>query len=232
MATKKRVLLLSLSPMAEFALAPILRRADLQISKMAHPARSLELLRSEEHRLVLAGHPLDEISIPRLVTALRSADCASRGAGLFVVTVGRPPDELKRMVGKGINAVLPANAPPVELQRTAARLLDVAPRAAIRALVKVRVRLGSGESAFLAQTENISATGLLIRSDRRPEPGTRLPIELALAGESLPLRCVGEVVRHVDAEREGLRGFALRFVDLPPGDRLRIERAVERALDR
>ncbi len=232
MPSVKKVLMLSLPPMAELALAPILRRADLQISKMAHPARSLELLRSEEHRLVLAGHPLDEISIPRLVKALRSADCASQGAGLLVITAGPPPAQLKDLVGKGINVVLPANAPPVELQRTAARLLDVAPRAAIRALVKVRVRLGSGESAFLAQTENISATGLLIRSDRRPEPGTRMPLELALPGESLPLRCEGEVVRHADPEREGLRGFALRFVDLPPGDRLRIERAVERALDR
>ncbi len=232
MAGQKKVLLLSLPPMAELALAPILRRADLKISKMEHPSRSLELLRSERHALVLAGHPLEEISIPRLVAALRSPDCASRGAGLLVITTGTPPDELKRLVGEGLNGVLPAGAPPVELQRRVARLLDVAPRAAIRALVKVHVRLGSGESAFLAQTENISTSGLLIRSDRRPEIGARLPLELALPGESLPLNCEGEVVRHAEPDHEGVRGFAMRFVDLPSADRLRVQRAVERALDR
>jgi hypothetical protein len=231
-ATKKRVLLLGLQPLAELSLTPLLRRADLAVSKLEHPARALELLHTEMYRLVVAGHPLAEISVPRLARELRAKDSASRDAGLLVITEGEPPDEVKKLVGQGINSVLSAGAPPADLQRTGARLLEVAPRAGIRALVKVKVHIGNGESAFLSQTENISASGALVRSERRPDLGTRLPLEMMLPGDPLPLRCEGEVVRHTNIGREQHPGFALRYVTLSATDRLRIERAVERMLNR
>ncbi len=228
---KKRVLLLGLQPVAETSLTPFLRRADLVVSKLEHPARALELLRNEAHRLVIAGHPLEEISVSRLTRNLRAADSASRDAGLVIVTQDEPPEELKQQMGYGINDVLMVSEPPARLQRAAAKLLEVAPRAQIRALVKIKLRIGNGESAFLSQTDNISASGALVRSQRRPEPGARLPLEMMLPGDPLPVRCEGEVVRHADIGREGQPGFALHFVTLSTADRLRIERAVDQALE-
>lgn len=231
-APKKRVLLLGLQPLAELSLAPLLRRADLAVSKLEHPARALELLRTELYRLVVAGHPLAEISVPRLVRELRATNSVSRDAGLLVVTEGEPPDEVKTLLGQGINFVLSAGAPPADLQRAGARLLEVAPRAGIRALVKVKIHIGNGESAFLSQTENISASGMFVRSERRPELGARVPLEMMLPGDPLPLRCEADVVRHTNIGRERYQGFALRYVNLSATDRLRIERAVERMLNR
>ncbi len=225
----ERILVLALPPLAELALAPFLRRTGLEVSTPETAEAAIERLHGEPHRLVLLGHPLPGLSAPAFATVLRSDGSASRKAGILVLTEGTPPAELETLIGRGINAVLPASAPPAEIQRRAAELLDVAPRAAIRTLVRVQVTVGHGASAILAQTENVSVSGMLVRSGRRPEPGTVLPVELSLPGEATPLRCDGEVVRHADRAREGVEGFAVRFRSLRPADRLRLERAVERA---
>ena len=71
---------------------------------------------------------------------------------------------------------------------------------------------------------------MLVRSGRHPDVGAILPIELALPGDPLPIRCNGEVIRTADRSREQIDGFAVRFTDLQPADRLRLERAVGRGL--
>ena len=225
-----RVVVLALPPLAELALGPFLRRAGLEVSTPESAEAAIELLHEVPHRLVLVGHPLPDLSVAAFATVLRSKNSASRQAGLMVLTAGPPPDDVKALLGHGLNAVLPASAPPTEIQRRAAALLAVAPRVAIRVLVKVHVTVGTGERAILAQTENLSVSGMLVRSGRHPDVGTILPIELALPGDAQPIRCNGEVVRTVDRRREGVEGFAVRFTDLQPADRLRLERAVGRTL--
>jgi len=228
---RKRVLTLALPDVPRAKLEPFLRRAALEVNRLASPARALELLREVPFHLVIVGHPLPDLTAERFVRALRAGDSASRHAGLLVITASDPRPELLRLVGHGVNRVVAATEPAEVLLREAAELLEVEPRVRTRALVRAEIECGLGTAAFLAQTENVSATGALIRSERRPALGTRLPIRLQLPDDPAPIECTGEVVRHADRDREGVSGFAVRFVDLTPSQRQRLESWVLRHLD-
>jgi hypothetical protein len=64
----------------------------------------------------------------------------------------------------------------------------------------------------MCQTENVSTTGMLVRSNVGYPPGTRLGFEFLLLGDSRAVKGEAEVVRHTTIGREAVRGIGCRFV--------------------
>jgi uncharacterized protein (TIGR02266 family) len=83
------------------------------------------------------------------------------------------------------------------------------------------------ELAVRDVTENVSADGLFIRTDRFLEPGARLPLQLGFPGLMDPIQIEVEVVRRRPEGPEGPAGVAVRVPPDRTADRARLARLAE-----
>jgi len=81
-------------------------------------------------------------------------------------------------------------------------------RAAVRVRVRVRAQCRAQGIVIDGLVEDVSRSGLFMRSPRHMHPGEQAELDLDLPGEQ-PLRLCAEVVR---VEQEPRTGMALRFV--------------------
>lgn len=224
---KKLILLLELPPEVRAKLAPLVDRSELDTRETSDPAHALGLLQSEPFDLLVIAVPLGAMELRPLIKTVRQRDCASKHVSVLLIGE-ETPDPLPA----GVNRAVPSSAPAEEMRRQAADLLSVQPRADVRALVKVEVALGDiGTAEFIAQSRDISTTGMLVRSIRRPSIGSRLPMRLEVPGTANAIKALVEVVRHADRGREGIDGFAVRFVDIDPVSLENLQKIIQRFLN-
>lgn len=227
MTTDQRLILtIDLSEAARSKIEPLLGRAEVDAREATDPAQAARLLREESFDLVVIGYPPQTMELDPLLGIIRKQDSASRRAGVLLIGTD-VPDPAPRGVNRAVSQSAPANV----VFDQAASLLNVQPRADVRALVKLEVALGdAGTAEFVAQSQDISTTGMLIRTERRPAVGSRLPLRVQASGSPNPVKAIAEVVRHADRAREKVSGFAVRFVDVDPLSRQQLQKIIQRAL--
>ncbi len=75
-------------------------------------------------------------------------------------------------------------------------------RSAVRFPMKLAIRIQTEQGELEAETENISANGLLFISDTLPEIGCKIEFTIAMPSEvmgsttDVTIHCIGRVVRH------------------------------------
>jgi len=206
------------------AVAPVLRRSNFTIHRMAADAGCIELVHSLPFALIVVEAPVQGISMESIVTEIRTPSSASRTAGLIVVADEEAFQELSRLVGKGVNRLVSRSSGESELVAGLAELMTVEPRQSLRAALRAQIKASSTSNTIMGQTENISASGILIRgSNRRFPVGSEISFQLALPGSREPIRGRGIVVRHADRQTEGIQGFAIRFTNFSGGDARRLD---------
>ena len=99
------------------------------------------------------------------------------------------------------------------------------PRSAVRVMVQLDATIDDGQMARMYQTQNLSQTGMLLRT-RQPLPvGTDVAVQFLFPGdpmlsrETLPggyefVEGQARVVRHTHPAKERVNGMALQFGDL------------------
>jgi uncharacterized protein (TIGR02266 family) len=79
-----------------------------------------------------------------------------------------------------------------------------------------------GAETVLDYTENLSASGLFIRTDREFEAGERVTLVVSFPHLLAPVELTVEVIRHRAADGERPAGVAVRVPDDRPDDRARL----------
>lgn len=88
-----------------------------------------------------------------------------------------------------------------------------------------------GAPEFLRDaTEDLSAGGIFVRTDRDLVPGERVPLQIGFPGLLEPLEVQVEVVRHRLARAREPAGVAVRIPEDRPEDRRKVARLVEGVL--
>ncbi|HEU4385078.1 MAG TPA: TIGR02266 family protein [Anaeromyxobacteraceae bacterium] len=93
----------------------------------------------------------------------------------------------------------------------------------------LRVDYPAAPEFFRDATENLSAGGIFIRTDRDLAPGERVALQIGFPGLLEPLEVEVEVVRHRLAHSGEPPGVAVRIPEDRPRDRARVLRLVEAA---
>jgi uncharacterized protein (TIGR02266 family) len=202
--------------------APIFNRAKFFAEVVAEPERALELLTVLPYDGVLLGFPLGDITPQRFLGTLRGKDSASRSAAVFILTRSEHRQGADELVGFGANRVIVADEPDESLRRDVASIVAAAPRTSLRALARLQIQLHLGPTMLLCQTENLSVSGMLIRTDHVFAVGNQVAFELSLPGDAKPIRGRAEVVRQTLHKREKVIGVGVRFLALSPGDKERL----------
>lgn len=190
------------------------------ISTGSHATELIELLPYEG---VVIAHPLPDIATPRLIEALRRSGSSCRTAAVILLAAEGTRSEAESLVGAGANRVLASQESAAELRNTLERLLQVAPRVRARVISRLTVPGSLGTNRIMCQTVNLSASGMLVRTEQRCEPGAVLDFELMLPGDRAPVRGKARVVRRAMPQRERVTGLALQFDQLPMEDSKRLQ---------
>ncbi len=172
---------------------------------------------------IVAAYPLPDMPMAEFLAAVRKKDSPCRQAAVVLLAQTGRLNEAEEFMGKGANRVLTAENFAEQLPHVLFRLLEVPPRFAMRATSRLKVQLSWGTSQTICQTENISAHGMLIKTDHGYPIGTQMSFELSMPGDSNPIRGYAVVVRHTMEKRERVTGIAVRFSSFDSEDKKRFE---------
>lgn len=212
MATRRRsVLMVALDDEVVDQVSAVLASDEFYVESIPDSEEALQLLTQLPFDVVIVGHPLPDRSTEQFLAAIRRASSLSREAAVLVIAEPALRDETQVLIGRGANRVLTTIEAASLIQGLVAELLGVAPRLQLRVAIRLDVNLDKGSSRLLCQTENVSATGMLLRTDQDFPPGTQLRCELTLPDDNAPVRGVAEVVRHAGRRRERVTGVGVRF---------------------
>jgi DNA-binding response OmpR family regulator len=109
----------------------------------------------------------------------------------------------------GANAVMKQPVNSGELVRKAAELLDISRREGLREVVMVTVRVDPGTEYFFAVSNNISASGMLLETDRVLAEGAFISCSFVLQHQ---VTVSGQIVR-VRKDPYGIYHYGVRFHD-------------------
>jgi DNA-binding response OmpR family regulator len=127
----------------------------------------------------------------------------------------------------GAHAIMPMPVDPVPLQENVRQFLDVALRQAYRVILKVSVDGQFNGQNFLCLTENISATGALIRTDLGLSPGNRISCSFYLP-DGTQIKTQGEVVRVLKQAGSSETLYGFRYINIPAESKAKIDLFVKK----
>lgn len=180
-------------------------------------------------RAIVSRYPLPGAGFGILLSAVRSRASASRNAGLMLVAPGSDLEAARGLIGRGVNRVVCETDSIETIVTGLHELLTAPPRVPFVAPTRISLEFGGEAVSVLCQTENLSASGMLVRGRTNCRPGMRVSFQLQLGAEEEPLEGMAEIARTTNPEREGLRGFGARFIGLSEADRERLQAWLERA---
>ncbi|MEM1177114.1 MAG: PilZ domain-containing protein [Acidobacteriota bacterium] len=213
---------------AEFQrFVPFLARQSFEVDRFPSGVGALELITQIRFEMLLVRFPLPDMDLSSFLSSVRRDGSPCHGASLILLTASSHEADAHRFIGQGANRSISLEASEDTIQSSISGLLDVAPRKAARFLARMEIRIGGAKDMLLCQTENMSSTGMLVRTDRRYEIGTQIEFEFSVVGDPRPLRGVAQVVRHTIVGRDRVGGIGMRFLSFAGDSQLRFESYID-----
>ncbi len=205
---------------------PVWGSTRLEPRRFVSAESAMENLRnSDPPKGVLISYPLWDATLEELIRGIRSTGANGELVPTFVVAPESAIPELGLYEDLGV-VVLSESQDRQTLRRRVREGLFPVPRVGQRVAVRIEVNLGSGKLLRLCQSENLSVSGMLIRSSEEYPIGSTISLEFVLPGDEEPLRGEAQIVRHTRPEVEQTRGIGVRFVSLEEDGEERLRRFV------
>ncbi len=204
-----------------------LNRADFTVFIAATNDEALNLHRSERADLIITQLDLPGMPSERFCSLVR-ADEKLRAVSVIMVCADKPA-EIERSKRCGANAVLIQPVHPVVLMVKAQQLLEIAAREALRVLLSANIETRAGDESFFCRSRNVSATGMLIETDRALAEGTRLSCVFYLPNAK-KIQASARIVRTIErAPGDEDHQYGIMFTDITPESKQLLADYVETA---
>lgn len=178
---------------------------------------ALNLLAEIPFDLVVIAHPRDDFEPSGFLDRLRAEPSASRDAKVILVSEDPAHPELNGLRARALEIVARRET---LLEDLTTQALEGDPRVPVSLLVRLEADLPYGRSIRICQSENLSISGMLIRTEDTLPIGTSVQTEFSLPGQSDPIEAEAKVVRlTVPGE---IPGIALNFEKLRRASRQKL----------
>jgi uncharacterized protein (TIGR02266 family) len=203
--------------------APAALPADIEASLCGHGYFSETVPSGAEALSLAAALPFDVVVVAldgldtgfrEFVRGIRRPDAASRLTVLVALAGGPAAGSARELLGSGVNRVLDPTAGVAALVRAVVELVEAPPRVLVKSVIRFRVRTGKDEKIAMCQTEDISSTGVFVRTEMAVQQGAQVRFEVALPGLVEPIRGTAEIARQIGGGRDRPPGLGLRFLEL------------------
>ncbi len=207
-----RVLAAGLERLAFERLAPFLRRDALSVDWVATPEAGVSMAWKSHYDVIIMDAEPSDWPLDRVVREMRSEASQSRNAAILVLAEPDQVDVARALKSRGVNRVMLISDPPQIIRDQMATLVEVSPRAEVRLATNLETALGNTGRELFCQTENLSATGMLVRTRHRPQLGSKVVFKIHLGDGSGPIVGRGQLVRHASDTKGRPEGVGIRFL--------------------
>ncbi len=205
----------------------ILSRSDFKILSAASGEEAVRLHREEKVDLILTELDMPVMSGDILCLRMRRDPNLKRVS--VVIICSHSESDIRRCMACGANAYIRRPVNPQDLFQIVSALLDVPERLSMRLLIKVTVKGKFRGNSFFATSKNISASGMLIETDKSFEKGDLITCSFFLGADQI--ESDGEVVRVAKKSPEHFN-YGVKFTGMGTSSKTKIEQYVDRLLKR
>lgn len=207
--------------------AETLRQTRVDLHRVRWDSTTLELVQGTSFDVVIIGFPISREALKKFLDSARMKGAACRRAGLVLVTETPYSEAAQTLIGKGANRVVLAGEIESRLVNAVEELARPAPRVEVRLPARIHLFSDGRPLRLMAQIDNISASGMLLRGVTQFPVGTAFEFEMVVPNEPKPIRGTAEITRATDPRRESVQGVGVRFVTFESSDRVRLEMFIE-----
>jgi CheY-like chemotaxis protein len=179
----------------------LFKRSDVSLYFAASNDELLNIHVEHLVNLIITTLDLPGKSVEEIFGSIRKSDQLKQVS----IIMACEPDifHQERCKRSGANAVLSLPIGPVLLQEKIQQLLDIAPRREYRVVLNVAAEGKFRNRSFMCRTENISASGVLIKADADLVAGDGVSCSFFLP-DGTKVIAIGEIVRKV-AQDSGMK---------------------------
>lgn len=207
-------------------LSGILSRSRFKIIRVSSAEEIREQVIKNKFTLIVLGVPIEDERIEDILHVVRHPDMPCRGASVLLLCRAIDLSKFETLVGRGVNRALSISMEAEKLQQEIARLTMIAPRVQTRLLTRLYVNIRNG-STILCRSENISISGILLKTSMRYPVGTSIIFEFSLPGDPRPIKGGASIVRHTDTSHENVNGMGLKFLSFLDDGERRLKNYIE-----
>jgi uncharacterized protein (TIGR02266 family) len=160
--------------------------------------------------------------LDELLAVLRGEDSPCRRTAVILTAPPSRVGELAPFLQASYTRALSQDASDHELQQEVMALLRVAPRRAVRVTVRLQVLLADGRTELMSQTENVSASGVLVRTTKPYPVETPVRFDLYLPEAMTPVSGKGLVARLSTNAGRKVTGIGVKFLEFSNGGDVRL----------
>lgn len=204
----------------------LLERKDFRVFHALSAAGAMEVHQQENVDLIVADFAISDMSGDVLCARLRE-NSETRLAS-FILVCSDNPAELLRAKQCGANICLKRPFSARTLLDHVEKMLSISVRRGYRVLLRAQVKGARDNATFFCTSQNISATGILIETDRAMEIGDQLTCSFYIPG-SAQISAEGEVAR-TETMPDGKHQYGVRFTGLLPEQTREIEKFINESL--
>ncbi len=201
------------------AIATILQPVGSSLHAEASTDAALERAGWFPFSFVVCAFPIDGPA--RFFDTLRGPATLCRGAGVILVVSDAQVPDAELYLGRGANRVISVSRLVDEIGSVVAELTQVAER--VRFRIPVSVEFNRSKKSEEWRCENISGTGMLLKTVSRRGVGDLLDIQFALPGAPRKIRAIAEIVRSTTFGREDLEGYGIHFLSFSGDSQFHLE---------
>jgi DNA-binding response OmpR family regulator len=197
----------------------LLDRKDFQVFMAPSGARALEIHRQERANLIVTDLDLQDMGGDTLCHSIRT-EPESKVVS-FILICHDTPSDLARCKKSGANICLHKPFSAKTLLEHVEKLLSISTRRGYRVLLRAQVKGAKDDSVFFCTSQNLSASGILIETDRDLATGDLISCSFFLPGAA-QITTDGEVAR-METAPDGKHICGIRFINIPAEQKRAIE---------
>ncbi len=210
--TTQNILMVGIDEERYQRFAPMLHRKHFDVDRFPSPQGALELVTLVPFAAIIVYFPMRDITFDDFLLVVRRQGSASRAAPIALFSSPTSLQEAQGYLTKRIQLVVCDEDPTDLIDEKVSTFLGIRARAAVRTLVKLDVALeDTKRERFMAQSKDISASGMFVASKRLYPIGSRARFEFTLPNDSNPFGGTAEVTRH-SAPTDSMQGFGVKFL--------------------
>ena len=200
----------------------LLARKNIKVLTASSGEEILKIHRAEHVNLIITELKIPDMDGDNLCSIIRN-DEALQKVSLIIICENDKSD-IERCEACGVNAFLTKPVNTEELFSNIRKFLYVLDRKDMRAFYHEDVKCKSGDNIFFAKADNISSSGILIRTDQVLEKGDEISCSFYIEGH--PVTVNGKIVR-VQKRPPATYFYGMQFVKVSILTQVRIDKFIE-----
>ncbi len=217
----KLLILETLKPFIEEE-GSLLSRKNIKIFTASSGEEILKIHRSEYVNLIITELKMPDMDGDKLCSIIRNDEALQKVS--FIIICDNNKSDIERCEACSVNAFITKPVNTEELFSNIRKFLYVLDRKDLRAFYHEDVKCRSGDNIFFAKADNISSSGILIRTDQVLEKGDEISCSFYIEGH--PVTVNGQIIRK-QKKPPGTYFYGVQFVKVSILTQVRIDKLIE-----